>query len=273
MRVVNIQKIWVLILWNILFSCFRPLEGSDVFSGMRSALDQDLFDHIRGNRTEQARALLCQKPFLAFAGDCEGRLPIHWACFKGEITLVQLLIDNEHQTSIRDKKGLTPLHYAAARGHIEIIDLLLTLGARLDEKTNLGETALHILLSGIKIRAQGFLGHQGMMAFDYFQKPFHKKRAAEFLLEKDPQLFYQKTQSGEMALDIALKSRQKSMGHFLCNYHQILLMQESPGKRTQSAFSSSHTTPESMEEENIPRQKRQRLDKGTDLGVDPYVYR
>ena len=37
--------------------------------------------------------------------------PIHWACDRGNIKVLQCLIDNGANVDLQDSEGLTPLHY------------------------------------------------------------------------------------------------------------------------------------------------------------------
>lgn len=53
--------------------------------------------------------------------------------------LVEIMEDYVHK---KDSNGWTPLHEGARGGHKEVINLLIENGARINDKTNSGETAL-----------------------------------------------------------------------------------------------------------------------------------
>ncbi len=105
-----------------------------------------LFEHIQNNRTDEAIELIDQGVVPLNVSDEHGNLPIHRACFRGNMRLFNVLLNkNPGQKSIKSssESGITPLHCAAAGGHISIMQSLLDLGVQLDEKTNYGGTGLH----------------------------------------------------------------------------------------------------------------------------------
>lgn len=56
----------------------------------------------------------------------KGETPLHLACISGNLTLVKQLLDQGHETIVRDNAGWIPLHEACNHGHKEIVEELLT---------------------------------------------------------------------------------------------------------------------------------------------------
>jgi ankyrin repeat protein len=57
---------------------------------------------------------------------------LHDAALKGQLKMVQLLLDHGGKVDSRNKTGGTPLHDAALGGHADVVELLLDRGARVD---------------------------------------------------------------------------------------------------------------------------------------------
>jgi ankyrin repeat protein len=64
------------------------------------------------------------------------------AAFKGQATVVELLLERGAQLDMRDSSGKTPLMCAAGMGHTGIVELLWKKGASLNVKNNKNQTAL-----------------------------------------------------------------------------------------------------------------------------------
>jgi ankyrin repeat protein len=63
-----------------------------------------------------------------------GCTPLHLACKKGCYEAVQMLLDNQANIYVRDKRDWTPLHYASYNGHPKICKQLLTFSVDEDPK-------------------------------------------------------------------------------------------------------------------------------------------
>eukprot|EP00027_Filamoeba_sp_ATCC50430_P005036 CAMPEP_0168547944 /NCGR_PEP_ID=MMETSP0413-20121227/4302_1 /TAXON_ID=136452 /ORGANISM="Filamoeba nolandi, Strain NC-AS-23-1" /LENGTH=213 /DNA_ID=CAMNT_0008578223 /DNA_START=612 /DNA_END=1249 /DNA_ORIENTATION=- len=57
--------------------------------------------------------------------DASQRTLLHWACYKGHLESVRILLDFRSQVNWQDNKGKTPLHYACEYGHYDIAQMLL----------------------------------------------------------------------------------------------------------------------------------------------------
>lgn len=60
------------------------------------------------------------------APDDQDNRPLHLACGSNSTRIVKLLVDNEADISIKNKKSEIPLHIASQNGNVEIGKLLVT---------------------------------------------------------------------------------------------------------------------------------------------------
>lgn len=70
-----------------------------------------------------------------------GLTPLHIAATKGDIQIVELLI-NKVDVDFRDSERFTPLSYAAMNGHKEVVQLLVAKGADIQSRDEKGKTPL-----------------------------------------------------------------------------------------------------------------------------------
>jgi len=73
------------------------------------------------------------------------RTPLHVACGRGNISVVEALLEGKAQVDFPDRWNRTPLRYACNNGNVEMVRLLLKAGAdpRVQEHTD-GDTPMHI---------------------------------------------------------------------------------------------------------------------------------
>ena len=58
-------------------------------------------------------------------GQAENFTPVHYACHKGNLEILQLLIDNGGTLNAVSKKGVTCLHLACGSGKLEMARFLI----------------------------------------------------------------------------------------------------------------------------------------------------
>lgn len=90
-----------------------------------------------------------------------GSAPLHRAVRKGNLDLVQMLIDRHADVNIRDDHGSSPLHVAARLGNMKILRLLLASGAEMDILDKKRETPLHKAASGGHVETVVLLKENG----------------------------------------------------------------------------------------------------------------
>lgn len=131
------------------------------------------------NKTAIAQELLNHKA-NAYAVDCQGYAPIHWAAISGSTEIISLLLAQGSSPNLRSKQSFTPLIQAAAQGHFEVVELLLDKGAGINSATIDGWTALHKAVANkhlsiakllLQRGASPYLQHQsGMSVIDLARK-------------------------------------------------------------------------------------------------------
>jgi len=71
--------------------------------------------------------------------------PLHWACDRGQVDAVQLLLSYPGiDVNVADKTGMSPLHYAVACEYEEVVNLLMLAGADPDQEDEDGETPMNM---------------------------------------------------------------------------------------------------------------------------------
>lgn len=83
------------------------------------------------------------------------------AAMKGDVPVVQRLVDVGVNVNGRTVSGLTPLMAAASRGYSDIVELLIHAGAEVNSKDNRGRTALLLAESLGFSRTVAFLKRAG----------------------------------------------------------------------------------------------------------------
>ncbi|KAL1517241.1 hypothetical protein ABEB36_001030 [Hypothenemus hampei] len=71
---------------------------------------------------------------VKFKKNLNGEWPLHVACIKGNLKMVQYWLDVDHPVNVRDNAGWLPLHEAAVYGHLEIVRLLLDHKASINDR-------------------------------------------------------------------------------------------------------------------------------------------
>ncbi len=73
-----------------------------------------------------------------------GSTAAHKAAQEGDVEGLEEVLDLlEGLVNQKDSNGWTPLHEGARAGHVEVVKVLVDNGAKLNEKSNLGETPLY----------------------------------------------------------------------------------------------------------------------------------
>ena len=65
-------------------------------------------------------------------GDEEGRTPLMWASYRGDITIVEFLLNKGASINQVDEQGWHALKWAISQNHFHIAELLLRKGAFVD---------------------------------------------------------------------------------------------------------------------------------------------
>ncbi|MCL5436966.1 MAG: ankyrin repeat domain-containing protein [Candidatus Dependentiae bacterium] len=81
------------------------------------------------------------------AKDYVGWTPLHEAlAWDMNLDIIKALVNKGARIFVAEKRGYTPLHFACAHAGVETVKFLLAMGASVDSKNKLGETALDVAL-------------------------------------------------------------------------------------------------------------------------------
>jgi len=91
----------------------------------------------------------CYRPDKNMAEDSphwNGRTPLHWACYKGDLGVVRYLLTSRGAIMLEatDNGGKTPLLLACYQGRLAVVQELVACGANLEATDNGGSTPLHL---------------------------------------------------------------------------------------------------------------------------------
>lgn len=114
-----------------------------------------------------------------------GVTPLSWAAMRGEVDLVQLLIEKGAKVRQPNTDGSTPLHCAAFLGHDAIVQVLLKGGADVTVRTQRGDTPAETTYAdGATI--QGLIGMLGLPAHSQENIEAGQKRCRALLPASTP---------------------------------------------------------------------------------------
>jgi uncharacterized protein len=101
----------------------------------------EVADAARNGDKDGVRALLARRAD-ANAPQIDGATALHWAVYRDNAELVEMLLRAGARADIRNREGITPLFMAALYGNTGIIDLLIKAGANPRQVGPNGETML-----------------------------------------------------------------------------------------------------------------------------------
>jgi len=108
-------------------------EGSLQSFNLFAAIQQGDVDAVRRFRDDHQRTVIAP---------IHGVTALHWAVFRNQREIFELLLNDFADVNVRDHRGLTPLIYAVRYGHREFVQfLLLNRDVDLEAVDNAGRTA------------------------------------------------------------------------------------------------------------------------------------
>ena len=94
---------------------------------------KDIFSAVWEGNTDLVKSFIESEKRLVQASDESeyggGWKPLHYACYKGFIAIVEMLLDAGASVNATNDCGFTPLFYASQRGHIDVCSILMDRGA------------------------------------------------------------------------------------------------------------------------------------------------
>lgn len=104
---------------------------------------EDIFNWCREGNTLQVRIWLDDTKNDMNEGDDHGFSPLHWACFAGRTSIVDMLLNRGARINATNMGDDTALHLAASHGHSDCVNLLLKNKADVNPLNEHGNTPLH----------------------------------------------------------------------------------------------------------------------------------
>ncbi|MCX7830327.1 MAG: ankyrin repeat domain-containing protein [Acidobacteria bacterium] len=98
----------------------------------------DIFEAVERGDISLCWKLVCSDPELIHKTNALGKTPLHLVAFKGNLSIVKMLISKGADLNKPDINGSTPLHWAAAGGNVEVIKEIVSFGASLHSKDKEG---------------------------------------------------------------------------------------------------------------------------------------
>lgn len=123
-------------------------KGSNPSELNRQAMDPVVLAINTGAPNETIKYLLEQPGNDVNKLTHDGRIYLHWATARGNVEIMQILIDKGSKASMVDAHGTTPLNFAAGNGLTpEVIELCVKAGANLKKDVN--QDGANILLLAV----------------------------------------------------------------------------------------------------------------------------
>ena len=113
---------------------FGGVEGKDLASLNRAVYHGNL---------NQARELLDRDSSLVDGRDDLGRTPLHYAAWRGQREMAELLIAKGADLNSKTDRGHTPLYLAVRKNQRTVVELLLASGADVNAGNQFGERPIH----------------------------------------------------------------------------------------------------------------------------------
>ncbi|CAF3425702.1 unnamed protein product [Rotaria socialis] len=104
-------------------------------------LVEKLFKAVKSDRALEIEKCI-DGGAVANAKNASGETPLHIAAWKGDETMVEILLMLKCNPNAVGKGGFTPLHYAAKFSHLEVVKVLLANGAKYNVSIHNGKTSI-----------------------------------------------------------------------------------------------------------------------------------
>ncbi len=119
-------------------------------------LNEQLLAAARKGDTAEARALL-EKGAPVNAKTRYGATPLSYACDRGNVEMVKLLLDRGADVKAKDTfYGATPMEWAAMKNHAEVVRLLIQKGASKETALDIAAGGGHTAVAKVALEAGSF---------------------------------------------------------------------------------------------------------------------
>eukprot|EP00825_Cyclidium_porcatum_P019598 TRINITY_DN2230_c0_g1_i3.p1 TRINITY_DN2230_c0_g1~~TRINITY_DN2230_c0_g1_i3.p1 ORF type:complete len:744 (-),score=143.38 TRINITY_DN2230_c0_g1_i3:71-2302(-) len=119
---------------NMLVNCGHQINEKKTIFGI-APIHNSIENYHKTHNDESLKYIISCNADIDIS-DSNGWTPLHYACEKGEINVVKLLIQNKTNIHKFSNKGYQPIHIAALNDQAEIIEELIKRGANIEALDN-----------------------------------------------------------------------------------------------------------------------------------------
>jgi len=137
-NIINIR--WRMLMKKIAFLAFALVFF--MICAVYVSGDQEFIKILDSNDTEKIMKMLSDSPQLLNQDLGLGMIPLHYAAYYGNNTVLDYILKNGIELSYKDNRGRTAVYFAVSGGQPEMVKKLTALGADLNYKNNKNESLL-----------------------------------------------------------------------------------------------------------------------------------
>jgi ankyrin repeat protein len=159
--------VWVVILWGV-GVCAAGCRNQAIHLRTSRSLPECIFASVRAGDLLVVEALLNENPQRVNQRDEDGRTPLIYAAWGGDLRISELLVNRGADIEAQDRDGRGPLLYAVDGGHDTVTSFLLGKGARIQDPSIILNAArwpgvLNLVIqAGADVRASGRYGRTAL---------------------------------------------------------------------------------------------------------------
>src|SRR5262245_3448028 len=126
--------------WCVSLSCLMTLVFQTGLTGCAAGASDVADAAMRGDKA-MVRSLIQRRTDVS-EPQADGTTALHWAVYKDDPELADLLIGAGAKVDAANREGITPVYMACMYGHVSMVGRLLKAGADAKQKGPTGETLL-----------------------------------------------------------------------------------------------------------------------------------
>ena len=226
------------------------LRQFNIDPNLKYAEDDDtlLMKAVKYERWEIVKSLICDH---GCDPNIKGYFPLHVACKKDDLGLVQTLITHGADLNALDEHGYTPVMTAVKCGNCESVELLHDHGCDINVTASNGRSLLHVAVSEGHIEMLKMLvskfGMSLLVVDEAGDTPLHvcaklsHYDCVRSLLEDFQSPIYIRNRAGKTPIDVARSNVKPLFDHYLSHSSQAIQADyQSMQQLAEKKFSGSH---------------------------------